>query len=119
MTTKTRQQLVNRALAGLLKLPATQAANPEDYAAVNGYVDGLIEQLRIRRIVSVDNLASIPVEWFDPLAVLVASAAAPEFGIQYPEVTASNPNPVRTAEMTLRELTYALPTRETLQVEYF
>jgi hypothetical protein len=118
-TTKTRRELVNKAAALLLELPAGQAANPEDYSSIDGYVDAVLLSLSQRDIVDVADQSSIPAEWFVPLAVILADSSAIEFGLSGVKPTASNPNPVENAEMRLRQMTYSPPTGEPQQVDYF
>jgi hypothetical protein len=78
---KTREELVAEALTELFADGGSgQAPDAEDRDAVDRKVDGLIEELAARNIVTVANDAQIPTEWFGPLAELLADACAPRFG---------------------------------------
>jgi hypothetical protein len=78
---KTREQLVAEALTELFADGgAGQSPDAEDRDAVDRKVDGLIEELAARGIVTVANDAQIPPEWFGPLAELLANECAPRFG---------------------------------------
>jgi hypothetical protein len=117
--TKTRNDLVNQALSNLGKLAAGQTADAEDFDAVDSHVDGTLSRLAIRDIATVTDDDAIPVEWFDPIAVIVADDAAPEFGsIGIPRKPGA-PDPVDVAEATLRELNRGKPTGEHQHGEYF
>ena len=119
MTTKTRLELVHQALANLGKASAGQGFEVQDEDAVDGHVDQLFAQLRVREIVDVTDDSAIPVEWMGPLAILLADDAAFEFGLPGIPPSASNPNPVMGAETQLRQLTADGPTGEVQRAEYF
>ena len=75
---KTREQLVAEALTELFADGGSgQSPDAEDRDAVDRKVDGLIEELAARNIVTVANDAQIPPEWFGPLAELLANDCAP------------------------------------------
>jgi hypothetical protein len=78
---KTRAELVNRALANLGALPAGQTANDEEYDQVDALVTPVIESLSARDIYYVSDTASIPDEAFIALGHCLAWACAPEFGM--------------------------------------
>ena len=78
---KTRDALVAEALTELFADGgAGQSPDAEDRDAVDRKVDGLIEELAARGIVTVANDEQIPPEWFGPLAELLANECAPRFG---------------------------------------
>jgi len=78
---KTRDALVAEALTELFADGgAGQSPDAEDRDAVDRKVDGLIEELSARGIVTVANDEQIPPEWFGPLAELLANECAPRFG---------------------------------------
>lgn len=79
--TKTRQELVNAALANVGAASAGQTPSVEDFDAMDGYIDTVIAALAAD-VVEIDPEA-VPVEIFDPLALLVANAAATWFGSAY------------------------------------
>lgn len=111
--TKTRADLVNQALANLGVLAAGQSPADEDFEAVDDHVDATLAQLSARGIVSVGDDNQIPIEWFNPLAVLLASEAGDQFGSELDQ------NAVLRAETKLREMTYGRPTGERVIEEYF
>jgi hypothetical protein len=77
---KTREELVAEALTELFADGGSgQSPDAEDRDAVDRKVDGLIEELAARNIVTVSD-AQIPPEWFGPLAELLAEACGPRFG---------------------------------------
>lgn len=119
MTTKTRTDLINQALADLGVLAAGQTPDAEDNDAVDKYIDPLIAELASRDLPQVDDSDAIPLEWFLPLAILLASEAATEFGMSGLPTSEANPDPVATAERRLREVAYARPTGEPQRTEYF
>lgn len=80
-TTKTRAQLVAMALDNLMAVGSGQDAEAEDYDKVDGRLDGLIAELGTREVCDVSDDSEIPIEWTDALAILLADAAAPAFGI--------------------------------------
>jgi hypothetical protein len=79
---KTRAQLVNRALANLGALPAGQTANDEEYDQVDALVTPVLESLSARDIYYVPDEAAIAEEAFIPLGHCLAWACASEFGAQ-------------------------------------
>lgn len=110
-TTRTRQELVNKALSDLGVLPAGGIASSTDYATVDGYVDGLVEKLARRGIVYIDDVEEIPAEYFSNVGLFLANEAAHEFG--------SSGIDTSVAERELRQLTQAGPSYEVLRSEYF
>lgn len=111
MTTKTRRELVNQALADLFIVEAGEIPSAADYSTVDGFVDGLLDRLQRRRIVYVDDASSIDAAIFDPLAVLLADAAKAEYGGATFDVAK--------AESDLRQITSAGQTDEPVRAEYF
>lgn len=81
MADKTRDDLVTQALVNLKVIGSGQDPDADDSATVDGKVDGLLAELETRGIVSVPDSDSIPVEFFNPLAELLANEAAPAFGM--------------------------------------
>lgn len=80
MTTKTRTELKNQALANLLVIGSGQEAEEEDAATVDALIDPLLEDLNARGIAYVPNTDEIEAALFLPLAELLANEAAPSFG---------------------------------------
>jgi hypothetical protein len=119
MATKTRAELGVKALGNLGIVESGQPPSSEDAETVNGYVDGLIDGLSARGIVSITDDNAIPAEFFLPLAVLLADVAANDFGLPGVPATQSNPNPVSKAEYDIRLMTRSQPTGEPQTTEYF
>lgn len=117
--TRTRNDLVNEALANLGILAAGQNANAEDFEAVDGKVDALVAWLEAVDIIDIDDIDAIPPEWFNPLAVLLADEAALMFGLSGVPSPQGAPPAVPMAIDKLRLTTYGRPTYERLKQEYF
>lgn len=111
--TRTRSDLVTRALQILGAVRAGQNASAEDSTLVDGVVDGLLADLSAREIVYVADPEEIPVEAFEHLAKLLAFTMGTDFG---PSVDA---NVALLSESRLRTLSAAGPTYEVLKAEYF
>jgi hypothetical protein len=79
---KTRADLVNRALANIGALPAGQTANTEEYDQVDALVLSVVDSLAARDIYYVADATSIPEEAFIQLGHCLAWACASEFGAQ-------------------------------------
>jgi hypothetical protein len=110
----TRIQLVNRALAKLERTGAGfAAADSEDEEAMDGYVDGVVEQLSQDNIYSVADLTDIDVAAFEWIADILAMAAALEFRV------VPNQQIREYAEYRLRRLTASRPSFSTMKAEYF
>lgn len=119
MTTKTRNELVLQALANLGVLAAGQTPATEDFQSVDGHVEQTIAALDADEIVTVDDVDAIPVEWFQPLSVILADDAAMEFGLPGVPASPSDPHPLDTAISTLRTRVRGRPTGQTLRIDYF
>lgn len=111
--TKTREDLIARALTELGKLVAGQNVEEEDEQTVDDLVDPLLQQLSIDGVVYIGNPDAIEPEYFLPLARLLANEAGPSFGIP------KNEDIKRLDETTLRRLTAGRPTYQPLVVDYF
>lgn len=110
--TKTRDQLVDRALEKLGVVGSGQSAEAEDQARVDSVVDATLGDLAARRIIYVANEDAIPVEWFEWLADLLADNVAEDFG------RVRDATKRLYAESMLRNLVAGMPTYEPLKVEY-
>jgi hypothetical protein len=120
MTTRTRRDLVNAALANLGILAAGQQPDAEDFEAVDDHFEPLIAWLEAAQIIDLDNtIDAIPDEWFSPLAVLLDDDAALEFGLPGVPAPPNSPSPVAVAIDALRLATYARPTYEVQRTDYF
>lgn len=81
MTDKTRDELVEQALAYLGLKQANQAANADDTAIVDDLVEAAIDELEALSIIRIPDYEAIEPAVFLPLALYLAGAAAPSFGI--------------------------------------
>lgn len=80
--TKTRQDLVNRALRMLGALPTGQAAAPEDYQTVNGTLESVMSDLATRDIWQWGDPDQIDEDAFEHLAGIMKQANARDFGLE-------------------------------------
>lgn len=119
MATKTRVDLVTKALANLGVTEAGQPPSFEDASTVDGYVETTLATISAKGIVTIGDDNAIPMEFFQPLAVLLAQDCAHEFGLPGVPTSPQNPNPVMKAETDLRIMNRGQPTGERLQAEYF
>lgn len=112
-TTKTRVELIREA-ADKLQIVGTGQSLEADYSAkIDSTIDPLFNQLGKDGICNVTSDDSIPSEWFDALAGLIANINAPMAGAAY------DPQIKMFYEMQLRRLTAIDPSYNTLSVEYF
>lgn len=112
-TVKTLTDLKTEALGILVGLDPSQSPEAEDLATIDQYVDPLIAQLALDEIVDITDTDEIPVEYFLPLARLLANVAGPRFG------SPMNPQARMDDERALRKMTSSRPTFETQAVDYF
>lgn len=111
--TKTLLELKTEAFGILTGNPPSETPSDEDLDTIDAYVDPLLAQLAQDEIVLIADSDEIPVEYFLPIARLLANVAGPRFGSQM------NQDAKRIDEAALRRLTSARPTYETLKVDYF
>lgn len=111
--TKTRTQLKERAAKDLGIIEPGETLSAEDDETFDGLVDPLIAQLSADSIVYIQDDDAIEVEYFLPLARLLANIAGPDFGSPINEAAKQQD------EQTLRRLSSAKPSYETLKVSYF
>lgn len=110
---KTRAQLRERAGKNLAIIEPGEALSAEDAETFDGLIDPLVAQLAADEIVFIANTEEIELEYFLPLARLLANVAGPDFGSPINE-------PAKLADETeLRRITATKPTGETLKVNYF
>lgn len=112
-TVKTREQLINRALKSLAIIESGEAPAIEDYTTVDDMVDPLIAQLGVDGIVYISNPNEIELEYYEPLARLLANACGPDFG------SPLNEEARQRDEKLLRRLSGIKPPAETLKVSFF
>lgn len=111
--TKTRNQLINKALENLHVIGTGQSAEADDHAKMDEVVDPLLEQLAVDEVVEIANPDEIPNAIFLPLAELLANAAASGFSQDY------DPNKKMVFEAVIRRLTASRATGETLRTVYY
>jgi len=110
---KTRAQLIERALKSIGALEPGEAPSAEDSDTVDGLIDPLIAQLAEDSIAYIQDTDAIELSLFLPLARLLANAAGPDFGSPINEEAKARD------ELTLRRLSASKPNGDILKVEYF
>lgn len=111
--TKTRAELVTRALRKLLVVGSGQSPEDEDTELVDEVVDATLADLASRRVVYIANEDAIDVAVFEWVADILSDNVAQDFG------KSRNPAMVEYAEAKLKAITATTPTREVLAVDYF
>lgn len=112
-TSKTRDQLIQRALKEIGALLPGEAPAAEDYATINDCIDPLIAQLDADTIILIQDPDAIDLNVFLPLARLLANVAGPEFGAPI------NDNAKVRDEAILRRISSSKPTYLPLRVDYY
>ncbi len=79
-TFKTRTQLKERAAKNLAIIEPGETLSPEDADTFDGLIDPLVAQLAADEVVYIANTEEIELEFFLPLARLLANIAGPDFG---------------------------------------
>lgn len=110
---KTRVDLVWRALRNLGVLPAGQTPSNEEYNAVNGLVEPMVEDLIARDIVQIDTPEVIDDRYFLALGNVLAGHAAAEFGMQNDQALAAR---MIKGERDLEQMFSTRPTYNTLEI---
>lgn len=116
--TKTRDDLVRKALDVLGVAAVGQPVETEDYDKVNGEVDTLIDALSELEIVYVGDIDAIPNAWFKALADILAEECKSEFGLTAEDVVRLEAART-TAEGRLRVMNRGKPTGEPAKNDYF
>ena len=111
--TKTRDELVNRALGRLGIVGAGQTASDEDYDVVDGLVDFVVFDLAARKVYAIADEDAIPSEAVEYVAALLAQAAASDF------LKPVNPQIIEWAEAKLRQISASEPTYEYQRATYY
>jgi len=117
-TTKTRRDLVLRTLDVLGVSAVGQSPAAEDIAAVDAQVDAVFATLAGTEVVYVADADEIPVEWFNPLADILAFSLCIDFGIgdtEKSEIAAKYAQ----AKADLRFMNRGTVTYEPVRAEYF
>lgn len=94
---KTRHELIVATLELLNAIGAGQPPSPEDVQQIDARVDGKLQELSRRGIITTEK-DQFDDEVVDPLAVILADMAAPSFG------QPRKPESRFAAEFTLREM---------------
>ena len=113
MTTKTAQELVYRALFDLGRLADNEVPSTQTFNTVDGFVDPLIEQLSADGIVGISDRDEIPLQYFLPLARLLANVSAPAFGGKTDDQLMARDQTI------LRRLSTSRPSYEILETTFF
>jgi hypothetical protein len=79
---QSRQALVYRALYNLGVLPQGQNPGNEEYNAVDGLVDPMLEELIAKDVAFIEDVEAIEDKYFLALGAVLAGHAAPVFGFQ-------------------------------------
>lgn len=111
--TKTRSQLIERAAKDLGIIEPGETLSAEDQETFDGLVDPLIAQLSADEIVYIQDDEAIEVQYFLPLARLLANVAGPDFGSPINEAAKLQD------EATLRRITSTRPSYEPQEGNYF
>jgi hypothetical protein len=111
---KTREELVERALANIGALPAGQTRNTEEYDQVDALVTPVLDSLSARDIYYVSDVAAIADEAFIALGHCLAWACAPEFGMHNDAAMATLS---QQAEGQLKVMQSERPTYKTLEFQ--
>ena len=115
---KSRAELVTRALKFLGKLRAGQAPAAEDFQSVDDELDPLLENLNTRKIIYIPDPEDIDDAVFQPLARRLAGECAVDFAVDLtvPEMQACLPI---NAESELRALAPATSDSDVIAFEDF
>lgn len=110
---KTRTELKERAALLLAVIEPGETLAAEDEQTLDGLVDPMIAQLSADGIITIQDDDAIELEYFLPLARLLANLAGPHFGSPINE-------PARLDdERTLRRLSGTKPTFEPMKTVYY
>jgi hypothetical protein len=102
---KTQQELIVAALGKLNACGVGEAPSAEDVEKVRGYVEPRLAQLAADRVYYVPDVEEIDDEAFIPLSILIANAAASDFG------QATDDKVDRAQEARLRSMNSIVPSR--------
>ena len=111
--TRTRLELIREAANKLRIVGTGQSLEPEYSEEIDDRIDPLLLQLSLDGICHVNNTDEIPGEWFDPISGLLANLCAAMGG------KAFDPGLKEYHERSLRRITSARPTFETMATDYF
>jgi hypothetical protein len=108
--TRSRQQLVDRALRILGVVPAGQTPDADDREVVDAFVVPLLARLDGEGITTIPDPEAIPAAQFLDVAILLAAAAAADFGL----AALPQDDPTK-SEIRLRTIVSVGPTMETVE----
>jgi hypothetical protein len=111
--TRTRDQLIARALTKLTVIGSGQSPDAEDRATVDDAVAGVLADLAARGVVEVANDDEIAIEWFESLAEILAQHVAADFGRE------RDAERIARAEAALIKKTVPGPTYQIQRADYF
>lgn len=111
--TKSRVQVIQRALAAIGALEPGESPSTEDYNTMDNLYDPLIAQLMLDDVVYIDDADNIPVAYFMPLANLLGNVAGPDFGSPINEEAKARD------EALLKRITSTRPTYTEMKGNYF
>lgn len=111
--TKSREELVNRALAKLKVVAAGQSPSAEDAQVVDEMVEPTLSELAARSIYAYGDPDQIEDECFESLAIILAQACAEDFGL------AGDDGKRIRAENRVREIGAETLSGQPVQSEYF
>jgi hypothetical protein len=111
--TKSREDLVNRALQKLKVVAAGQQPSAEDAQVVDDMVEPTLSELAARSIYAYGDPDQIEDECFESLAIVLAQACAEDFG-----VTGDETKRIR-AENRLREIGAETLSGQPVKSEYY
>lgn len=114
--TKTREDLVKKALKNLGVLPQGQTAGVEEYNQVNDLIDSMIEDLVGRDIVFIEDVDAIEDKFFLSLAHVLAGFSLSEFGMQNDAALTAR---AIKAEQDLQRIFAERPTYDILEVQAY
>lgn len=108
--TRSRRQLVTRALRVLGVVPAGQTPDDEDYTVVDEFVEPLLARLDGEAITTIPDANAIPAGQFLDVAILLADAAKGDFFL----ATLPQDDPMK-SEVRLRTVVSVGPTMEEVE----
>lgn len=121
MATKTRAQLISRALERIGVLAAGQSLSAEDSALVDAQIEPLADELAAREVITLGDLEEFDTSVFHALADCLGYHVAPDFGVSLEELVGLGVDGREggAAERRLRIITASRPLSEPVQGTYF
>lgn len=116
--TKTRAELIERALSRLGVIGENRPAYPNEVEKVDVGIEPLLDELLKREIIYVPDPETIEDAIFESLATLLADGVKGHFGVAVIPLDADGSSPVDWAEEKLREIGYGRYSGAVQQGEY-